>query len=553
MAEKISTSGGLTEAAANTEGLVTVSRPKDFTSVNHPCIFEFDRAEKASMLIYIAGQSKNIIGIAPTVNVADYFRYEFLFTPIVSGEEFSIVSAISLKRVIVARVQYNVGTIGYETEATLLSASTSDITERKGLLSDILHRHIGKGQIDEFTLISKAHSLAIIDNQGNNLLTGDVVMKKAVFISTDERYKLSLSTGPQDCDLLAIRMRLTLNEDILTKQVLYYGGCIVWIENGKIYVAPQFTNYDHSVDYLLSPNETLDLWIVAANTDDVSGTGSNYTVSVLFSGKTATYIGSKLTFDRINIGGHYWTASLVYGPFKGIFHSVEVHRVDDNPDNAYILLAAISNPDVKDDDMPGIESILQETRIASYTPETLDLNEKKWHDNISGIDLEIKGEIAYTGFKNIPPGMQVISLPINQDCKVVIEDAASNRQIIEYICRNYVSGVRLAWLNRFGAIDQYNFEILAEQSTEVERTAIYTRFGYLTTDLSADDYTTVTTRALPAAQVKAMTDILVSDHVFLIENGQFTEVDVVSDSATTSSNNSLTTLTVKFRPKKRRL
>ncbi len=150
--------------------------------------------------------------------------------------------------------------------------------------------------------------------------------------------------------------------------------------------------------------------------------------------------------------------------------------------------------------------------------------------------------------------MQVIGIPITESCQVIVKDENTGRiQEINYICHENVSGVRLAWLNRYGAIDQYNFEIISEQTTELEKTSIYTESGYLTTSISADDYTTVSTRALPASQLKAMTDILISDHVFLIDQDNFVEVDVVSDEATTLNNDSLKTLSIRFRPKKRRL
>lgn len=310
---------------------ISITPPATYSSVKSPCVFGFDRSDKSVMPITIAGYAKNIIGFAPAVNVADYYRYKFGFDPILE-EQLSVSSALSLNRLVEAWISYIFGSVRYESEHVLLSASLVDITEKKGLLSDVTIRHVGKGCVDEFTVLSNGHVFDIRD-----------------------KYRDSL---------------------------------------------------------------------------------------------------------------------------------IEVQNIS--------------------------------------------------HE--------------------IPNGMQVISFPVMDNCHVVIENPATGQyQEIEYICHENMSGMRLAWVNRYGAIDQYDFEIVSEQAVEFEKTCIYTKDGYFLTDISADDYTTVTTRALSAEQLKSMTDILISDHVFLIEDGAITEVDVVSDSATTLNNNSIVSLSVRFRPKKRRI
>lgn len=538
---------------------VSVSLPKMYSSVKFPCVFKFDRTKQTPMLVTIDGQLKSVIGIAPTVNVADYYRDKFIFTPVIHTEiELTISGALSMRRLVEARIRFIVGSTGYETDGVLLSkALTEDITEREGLLSDILTRHISKGQVDEFTVISNGHAISIKNRYLENIIAGDVVMTKGLFFSEHDRFKLSLTTKEGDSDALAVHLTLKLGDDIITKQIIFAtsitNGCFVRIENACMYIATNFTDTQYKANITLTPGQTLDVWIYMMNTNTDTGVGTEFLVALVVNGADACIENMSLKVEGIQIGGWKW-ANIIGSPFKGEIYSIDVYRADDDFESAYLILIAIINPDADNDWIDGIETILENTLLARFIPEGLNLLDKTWHDTLNNLDLTLQGDVRVSDSRRIPQGMQVVSLPINENCTVVIRNETTEQnQEIDYICHENVSGVRLAWLNRFGAIDQYNFEILSEQSTEVEKTAIYTRTGYLTTDISADDYTTVTTRPLPASQLKAMTDILVSDHVFLIESDQFTEVDVISETATTSNYNSLTNLTVKFRPKKRRL
>ena len=544
----------------NTSGSesITVAIPKAYSSVKSPCVFKFDRGDKSAMLVTVAGYSKNIVGIAPSVNVADYFRYKFKFWPIVSGE-FSIVPALSMQRLVEASIGFVVGTIGHHTACVELSSALSDITEMKGLLSDIRIRHIGKGQFDEFTVIADRHTtLSIKDKYQDNLLAGDVEMKQGMFFSTDDRFKLTLTTSVEDCDALAVHIKLRLGDDLTSKQVLFNtavtGGCNLFIKDSHLYMANNLSDTSTPVDLELVPGASLDLWLCITNTNSEDKVGTYFIAALRVEDADAGITSESLKVDGLYIGGWKF-GNMVAFPFLGKIDFVEVCRVDDDFEKLYILLVSVVNPGIDNDVLDGIETIWEEKLIARYSTENLKISEKIWHDSTqNGLDLQLIGEISIADSKQISPGMQVIGIPVKESCRVIVKDENTGRtQEINYICHENVSGVRLAWLNRYGAIDQYNFEIISEQATELEKTSIYTDEGYLTTDISADDYTTVTTRALPASQLKSMTDVLISDHVFLIENEGIVEVDVVSDEAITLNNDTMKNLSIRFRPKKRRL
>lgn len=537
--------------AASGADTVTVTLPSEFSSVRFPCVYAFDRKQKTPMLVTVAGQYKNVVGYAPTVNVSDYYRYDFRFEPIVGGV-FRTTEAALLKRLVGATVGFNVGGASYRTERVSLSDASVGITARKGLLTDIRLRHIGRGQVDEFTLVSEGHTLAVENGRHESLIRGDLRFANAVCHAADERFALTPSTGAGDCDAVAVRVRVTLGENVTDRQVLFMSdvtaGCIVRLENGTLYIGTNAGDTAYRVNRELRPYSELDVWIVMLNTDTIAGVGSGMMMSVVVDGEDASFTSPTVTAKRICVGGLRLTSSLRWYPFRGVLRGIDVHRIDDDPDGVYELLIAVFNPEAS-----GSEAILANSLIAAYAPEGFDPRNGLWHERtVGGPDLTLEGEIGQEETYRIPHGMQVVALPIAEDCRAILTDPTTGRQeTIAYRCHEHVSGVRLAWVNRYGAIDSYDFEVVAEESLELEKTSIYTETGYFTTDVAADEYTTVTTRALPSAELKAMTDLLVSDHVFMIGENGISEVDVVSDSATTRNHNALTVLTVRFRPKKR--
>lgn len=533
-----------------------VTVPQKYSTVKSPCVFSFTRSTVEPMLVYINGMFKNMLGSHPSVNVADYYRYSFTFRPFVIDESV-ICPALSIGRLVEAQISYSEGSISTETGSVELSNSTVDITGKFGLLSNLTKRHIGKGQTDEFTIISNGkHTVSVKDSEGNSLIGVNVEMSGAAAYSDSERFTLALTTGEGDVDVLAVRIKVTFGEDVTTQQILVAYGSAVYVklENSTIYVGP-INSYNYPVDVAVTPHATMEIWATIVNTDDIMGTGTVFTAAALVEGKNASCSISSVS-KRLCIGGWKYISLKPLKPFKGIIHTCSVHRVDDDPDKAYVLLAQIiSNGTLTDGEMGGAETIYADTLLADYMPGNIDVANLIWRDSTANrIDLTLEGIVNTTGIIGLPAGMQVVALPITKDCKATISNTEDGTvQEIDFICHEYVSGVRLAWINRYGAIDQYNFEVIAEETTELEKTKIYTEDGYLTTELSADDYTTVTTRALPNALLRAMTDILVSDHVFLLENEKAEEVDVVSDGATTLNYGALSTLSVRFRPKKRRI
>lgn len=125
---------------------------------------------------------------------------------------------------------------------------------------------------------------------------------------------------------------------------------------------------------------------------------------------------------------------------------------------------------------------------------------------------------------------------------------------IEFVNVDSCSGIRLCWINKYGALDYWNFSRLVSESTSVSKTKIYSKDGYLTTEVSAEDEVSISTKYLNSQTLKALEWLLSSERVWIVkEDGSYEEIDVTTTSATTYSEASPTAFQVTYRPKIRRI
>lgn len=116
-----------------------------------------------------------------------------------------------------------------------------------------------------------------------------------------------------------------------------------------------------------------------------------------------------------------------------------------------------------------------------------------------------------------------------------------------------LNGVRLAWVNKCGAIDMWNFDYLRERTLAVETSRIYTGTGYARLGTTAETTYTVETRELPQDALDALSYITVSPAVWIVRTASDTptEIDVLTDECRIFSDTELSTLQIEYRTKVR--
>lgn len=88
--------------------------------------------------------------------------------------------------------------------------------------------------------------------------------------------------------------------------------------------------------------------------------------------------------------------------------------------------------------------------------------------------------------------------------------------------------VRVAWLASSGAIEYYTFPTRKEHKLSVGKGRIYSRNGYETSVAGCEASTVLVSDYEPHGVVRALEEILSSPCVWRVDNGRYTELDVVS-------------------------
>ena len=117
-----------------------------------------------------------------------------------------------------------------------------------------------------------------------------------------------------------------------------------------------------------------------------------------------------------------------------------------------------------------------------------------------------------------------------------------------------LNGVRIAWINRYGCVDFWNFDFCRERKLAVETKHIYTGKGYQMLGATAETTYTVETRELTQEILTALSQILYSPAVWIVSaDGSRKEIDIITDECRIFSDTELSTLQLEYRPKMRDL
>ena len=132
---------------------------------------------------------------------------------------------------------------------------------------------------------------------------------------------------------------------------------------------------------------------------------------------------------------------------------------------------------------------------------------------------------------------------------------------IRYVFRPMgLNGVRLAWINKYGALEFWNFDKLREQNFVASSDSIYTHKGYKKLNTKAEKHYTIETRELTREALDALSYIVASPAVWLvndegdgIDDSSFEAIDIITDECKVYSDNELLALQVTYRPQMREL
>lgn len=99
------------------------------------------------------------------------------------------------------------------------------------------------------------------------------------------------------------------------------------------------------------------------------------------------------------------------------------------------------------------------------------------------------------------------------------------------IDRNTKTGRRLAWINRYGAVDYYTFPYVAGGRVSGSRERIYTPDGYRTVATAAETTETLLSEPCDAASAGWLSEIFSSPAVWAIDGTHYEKVEVAAGSA----------------------
>lgn len=137
------------------------------------------------------------------------------------------------------------------------------------------------------------------------------------------------------------------------------------------------------------------------------------------------------------------------------------------------------------------------------------------------------------------------------------DNSTSYSQDIRYIFRPMgLNGKRIAWLNRYGALDFWNFDYLREQSFGATAETIYTHNGYKKIGRTAEKVFVMETREATREALDALSFIIASPAVWIVNDDltghpTFEEVDVITEECKVFDSKELIGLQIAYRPKQR--
>lgn len=165
---------------------------------------------------------------------------------------------------------------------------------------------------------------------------------------------------------------------------------------------------------------------------------------------------------------------------------------------------------------------------------------------------EQNNEVGTLVATNIQPTTENIKVS-----KYLDDNSTLYSQDIHYIFRPMgLNGKRMAWINRYGALDFWNFDYLREQSFGTTAETIYTHNGYKKIARTAEKVFVMETREATREALDALSFIIASPAVWIVNDDltghpTFEEVDVITEECKVFDSKELIGLQIAYRPKQR--
>lgn len=106
---------------------------------------------------------------------------------------------------------------------------------------------------------------------------------------------------------------------------------------------------------------------------------------------------------------------------------------------------------------------------------------------------------------------------------------------------------RLAWQSHCGSIEHYTFPRVERIVHRIERGRAYGPEGHLTTAIEREERLTLTSALESEEGITALAEILTAENVWLLREGSYTEVDILTEEAETYRYGTLRALTITLR------
>lgn len=171
------------------------------------------------------------------------------------------------------------------------------------------------------------------------------------------------------------------------------------------------------------------------------------------------------------------------------------------------------------------------------------------------------GDEMRVGDEDVRASMRddVGSIAVKVTTPTIDVDFLNKTANVRYLLRPVgLNNKRLCWVNRYGVLEFWNFDHLREQSYTAATDKIYTAEGYKTLSVEAEERVTVETKELPQDVMKALSYILISPAVWLVDdkgNGltadNFTPIDILTEECRVYSDSELSTMQISYRQKQR--
>lgn len=114
-------------------------------------------------------------------------------------------------------------------------------------------------------------------------------------------------------------------------------------------------------------------------------------------------------------------------------------------------------------------------------------------------------------------------------------------------------GVRLAWINIYGAIDFWRFDSRRKTATKITKEKIYAATGYIPTSIKAEVTQSVCTQPQSEHLTATLAQIFVSERAWLVSGGKAHGIDITNETTVLYEEDQLSAIQVEYRTNIRKL